>query len=477
MEETLGDLKAKLKAQQQQHAEAHDHRAVSGSPHAFATSPRGAGEKRPLIEQVNNQWQHEKHDVFYGADEATHDDEREYGCCDLEDDTSCPNTARDLVASRRFRRMLALLLLIGVAAYYAWTRYFQPIVAEEWEYKLGFMEQNNGTYGVARGGHDKDLVRIKSLEPSLLPGGIADPDGSRRLVFVGDIHGCKKELLKLLDKVDFNEDTDHLVLVGDTVTKGPDNLGVLDELIRLNATSVRGNHEDRLLHVAKKLHADTPLPIESSSSKGFAKDAALVRELKHRHLDYMREMPLMLHIPRLPMARSPTKKRSSPINEHIIVVHAGLVPGVSLKKQDPYFVMNMRSINRRTLVPSALRDGKNAKPWYGIWCWYNDRIFKGRSMEGLATTNDFRDEEEQEQEVESIGWFRGPWKNFFGQKKAHPKPQVVIYGHDSKTGLVIERWSKGLDSGCVSGGKLTALVLNAKGEQDLVHVKCKNYRD
>ena len=461
MDVTLGDLKAQLKAQQQ-------------STQQTAESPaswRGA-ERQPLIDQISNNWQNEKGGLQ--GREAYGDDERGYSCCDLEEDASFPSTIRDLVGSRRIRRMLGLLLLVAVAAYYAWSRYLQPAMAEEWLYKEGFVEQKNGSYGVAKGGHDKDLVHIQNLEPHLLPGGKADPDGKRRLVFIGDIHGCKKELLKLLRKVDFNEDTDHLVLVGDTVTKGPDNLGVLDELIRLNATSVRGNHEDRLLHVAKKLRKDGTLPIEAESSKGFAKDAALVRQLKPRHLEYMRQMPLMLHIPTLPLAKHPTKKKDSPVTEHIIVVHAGLVPGVRLQKQDPYFVMNMRSINRQTHVPSALRDGKNAKPWYDIWAWYNDRIFKRRSMAGFVT-DDLDSEDEQAEE--SSGWLISQWKNFFGRDKAHPRPRVVIYGHDSKSGLRIHRWSKGLDSGCVGGGKLTALALNAKGEQELFHVKCKNYRD
>lgn len=465
---TLGHLKARLEAQQR----AAEH---PGTPAHPSTSPLDdtRGQCEPLINRISNNWRYDKTDETQKIG-GQGDDEREYTCCDLDEDTSCPNTIRDLIASRRLRRMLAVLLLTVVAVYYLWAHYLQPVMAVDRLYEEGFMEQSNGSYGIARGGHDKDLVHLKKLEPHLLPGGEADRDGKRRLVFIGDIHGCKKELLKLLRKVEFNEDTDHLVLVGDTVTKGPENLGVLDELIRLNATSVRGNHEDRLLHIAKKLRLDGSIPVEAESSKGYARDAALVRQLEPRHFVYMRQMPLMLQIPALPMARHPTRKTNSPITEHIIVVHAGLVPGVRLQKQDPYFVMNMRSINGRTHVPSALRDGKNAKPWYDIWCWYNDRIFRRHSMAGFPTDDP---ESEDEQGEDTPSWAVGLWKNFFGRSKVHPRPRVVIYGHDSKSGLVIHRWSKGLDSGCVSGGKLTALVLNAKGEQELFHVKCKNYRD
>lgn len=57
----------------------------------------------------------------------------------------------------------------------------------------------------------------------------------------------------------------------------------------------------------------------------------------------------------------------------------------------------------------------------------------------------------------------------------HPIPTTVIYGHDSKTGLAIRTYTKGLDSGCVKGGKLTALVIENGGKQSLVHVRCHNY--
>ena len=61
--------------------------------------------------------------------------------------------------------------------------------------------------------------------------------------------------------------------------------------------------------------------------------------------------------------------------------------------------------------------------------------------------------------------------------KADPHSDVttVIYGHDSKAGLSIRTYTKGLDSGCVKGGKLTALVIEDGGKQSIVQVRCKNY--
>ena len=40
----------------------------------------------------------------------------------------------------------------------------------------------------------------------------------------------------------------------------------------------------------------------------------------------------------------------------VVVVHAGLAPGVKLEKQDPLMVMNMRTIGDNG-VPSDARDG------------------------------------------------------------------------------------------------------------------------
>jgi len=419
--------------------------------------------KRPLIDQVTNSWQHEKGSGsgFGGPND------------DFEDEPSWPSVLRDLCKSRRFRRMLVVVILILVACYYGWSWYLQPRLQEERVFKEGFLHDRlKGTYGISQAG-DFEGTRIKELDTSLLPGGEKDPDGKRRLVFVGDIHGCRKELMALLDKVGFDGARDHLIATGDVTSKGPDSLGVLDELMHLNAESVRGNHEDRSLESAKSvLQSNMPSTDRTYTSKGQAKDAALLKSMKPRHIQYLRNMPLMLRVPALPQALSASKRKDEPsINHEIIVVHAGLVPNIPLDKQDPYFVMNMRSIDHRTHVPSSLRAGSTkskSKPWYEIWNWYNDRLDRGRSLRGF-----FRLPQPSEQDLdEAEGWF----DMLLGGRKTKLKPQIVVYGHDSKSDLQIHPWSKGLDSGCVAGGKLTAMVLSADGRTELVSVKCKNYK-
>ena len=388
-----------------------------------------------------------------------------------EHDRHPSRTHKNIMLLRNYRQTTAVLLLIALLVTFClWRRTtIQTNSDFEIEMKDGFLRSENDTYDATKKIKPFHGTRLQELDPTLLPGGDSDPRGEKRLIFVGDIHGCSKELKKLLAKVEFDSRRDHLIAVGDTISKGPDNVGVLDELMRIGASSVRGNHEDRILALAPAVLESGSLPVGTDSyGEKFAKDSKLLRDLSPYHLDYLRSMSLMFRVPPLPQAKSTTQKHSSPIGEEILVVHAGLVPALPLDKQDPYFVMNMRSIHKKTHAPFAEAESKKAKtePWHELWNWYNDRLYNHKSLK------DFRVSESTDVSATGTGWFEWLRKG----SSRYPKPQVVVYGHRSKEGLQIERWSKGLDTGCVTGGRLTALVLDAKGRQDIVHVGCKDYR-
>ena len=129
-------------------------------------------------------------------------------------------------------------------------------------------------------------------------------------------------------------------------------------------------------------------------------------------------------------------------------------------------MMNMRSMSPTNHTPSENR--KKGIPWERIWGWYNDRMARTHStfMSWLLSSTT--------ESTEASEWWKS-WNDMFnsnddgGESQSlvkHSKPSVVVYGHDSPRGLNLKRWSKGLDSGCVNGDQLSAMVLNAWGQAE-----------
>ena len=74
-----------------------------------------------------------------------------------------------------------------------------------------------------------------------------------RIYAIGDIHGCKTELEKLLSKIEPSvREEDYIVFLGDYVDRGPDSKGVIDVVIQTMDThkrtvALRGNHEEMMI--------------------------------------------------------------------------------------------------------------------------------------------------------------------------------------------------------------------------------------
>jgi hypothetical protein len=70
------------------------------------------------------------------------------------------------------------------------------------------------------------------------------------------------------------------------------------------------------------------------------------------------------------------------------------------------------------------------------------------------------------------------WNEYQKSLPKH-KRSTVIYGHDSKRGLQMEKYSMGIDTSCLKGGKLSAIVIEG-GHSDHKHklhqVDCKDGR-
>ncbi|ORY79427.1 Metallo-dependent phosphatase-like protein [Protomyces lactucae-debilis] len=264
---------------------------------------------------------------------------------------------------------------------------------------------------------------ISTLDPSLLPTAHND----RRLIFIGDVHGCLEELEHLIRKVGFNPRNDHLIFVGDLVAKGPFSLETIDFIDDLShsASCVRGNHDDKLLQWHAYLterSKDTDLEEERLPDGLSRRDEhrLLAKNLTQLETGYLESLPYILLIP----------KSGSCLKRNYLVCHAGLLANVPLAKQKCWDVNNMRNVTRH-----------------------------GHAID---------DREEGE------GWFLA-WEKAQSHLPSHEQV-TVVYGHDAGRGLNIRHTTRGLDSRCVRGGQLTAMVVDAHGEH-FVQVEAKKRYD
>lgn len=185
----------------------------------------------------------------------------------------------------------------------------------------------------------------------------------------------------LLAEVQYEARTDHLVFAGDFISKGPSSSAVIDLAMSAHASCVRGNHEDRVLLTYRDLYSrrltqeqqkgrKTPSPPAAGMPEdmrqndgededetlqeephGDAVDRRLAESFTKRQIDYMASCPVILDIGQI--------KGLGDVH----VVHAGLVPGVRLERQDPLGVMHMRTIDLDTHVPSSSAKGM---PWFKV---------------------------------------------------------------------------------------------------------------
>ena len=130
---------------------------------------------------------------------------------------------------------------------------------------------------------------------------------------IGDIHGRKKTLGALLERLDVDSSRDRLWLVGDLVNRGPDSLGVLrwarktSKRLGHRFACVLGNHDLHLLAAWRGLRSpnDHLQPVL---------DAPDGDEL----LDWLRRRPLLVR------------------GEDHVLVHAGLWPHWSLDEAEKW---------------------------------------------------------------------------------------------------------------------------------------------
>lgn len=251
---------------------------------------------------------------------------------------------------------------------------------------------------------------------------------------IGDVQGCYQELRELTAAIAFDPRRDFLWFVGDLVNRGPESLAVLRYVRDLGdrAVAVLGNHDLHLIALAlgtAKLRGDDTL------------QAVLDAPDRDELISWLRERP-MLHT-----------------QGDYVMVHAGLLPQWSVSKA---------SLLARE-VEAALLGAKHRKFFENLYgskpvCWKDtlEGWNRLRVIVNAMTRMRFcsaSGEMEFATKGETTSAPQGfmPWFKVAGRKSAS---STLICGHWSALGLRVTPDLLALDTGCVWGGKLTAIRLD-----------------
>lgn len=263
---------------------------------------------------------------------------------------------------------------------------------------------------------------------------------------VGDIQGCCDALDRLLAEIGFSPSRDRLVVLGDLVNRGPCSLATLQRLHALGsaATCLLGNHDLHLLAVAhgvRRAHEDDTL------------DEILDSPHRAQWLEWIRQRPLALH------------------EDGWLMVHAGVVP-----QWDLPLTLQLADEVQRHLRSDDMHDfltvmyGNEPSRWDAALAG-NDRL---RFAVNVLTRIRFvtpdgalqlkHKEGARDTPSGLLPWFDAPGRRTQGVP--------IAFGHWSTLGLVNRPDLLSLDTGCVWGGRLTAVRVDG-GRREVVQVDCE----
>lgn len=228
---------------------------------------------------------------------------------------------------------------------------------------------------------------------------------------IGDIHGCKAELVELVGILTADQSVVHeFVFVGDLVDKGPDSPGVVKfvrELAENNAVVlVIGNHEERHYRYRKTLAEGRPCVMARQEEM-----SAITAGLSSDDCRFLDSAIAFAKIPQY----------------NVLVVHAGITPVI--KEIGEYS------------KPWAAMSGSEKKPL--------SQMLRARHVNTISGNM-----VPMGQETTENPFWADVYDGRFG---------TVLFGHEAfvdKIAPVRFPHAISLDAGCVYGGELVAMTLS-----------------
>lgn len=261
---------------------------------------------------------------------------------------------------------------------------------------------------------------------------------------IGDVQGCFASLQDLLAKCEFDPKRDVLWFVGDLVNRGPSSLETLRFVYQLGSAArvVLGNHDLYLLMVAygavgKRGKDDTLAPLLNAPDAG-----TLLSWLRHQPLCYAEHGYCMVHAGLLPNWSIADALKLSVEVENQLQGNSYHRFLTSLWGSEPsYWDDDLHGIERSRMVVNVMTRMR--------FCTPDGRLnFKAKGPLEKAPAG-------------LLPWFDLPGINEFDHN--------LIVGHWSALGLRITQKVLSIDTGCLWGGKLTAVRLE---DRQVFQVDC-----
>jgi bis(5'-nucleosyl)-tetraphosphatase (symmetrical) len=259
---------------------------------------------------------------------------------------------------------------------------------------------------------------------------------------IGDVQGCFDELARLLAETGFDRRRDRLWLVGDLVNRGPKSLEVLRFVRDLGerAVTVLGNHDLHLVSQHEGL--ERARSDDSFADVLGAHDAA---EL----VAWLRSRPMM-HV-----------------EGDYAMVHAGLLPAWSIDRA----LLLAREVESALRAPDyraflANMYGSTPEAWSeALTGWDRLRVIVNAMTRLRFCTREGRMDFRAKGAEAPPGYL--PWYEL------RSDAQRIVSGHWSALGLKLTAGVAAIDTGCVWGGRLSALRLE---DGALFQVACAGYQ-
>ncbi len=250
---------------------------------------------------------------------------------------------------------------------------------------------------------------------------------------IGDIQGCLQPLQALMSHIEQNDPTARYLLTGDLINRGPHSLETLRFIRDLGdrVVTVLGNHDLHLLAIAAGARKKQKLD---------SLDAIFVAPDYKELIEWLRTRPMAY------------------AENGFLMVHAGVLPQWTFEQtlslaKEVEFVLQSR--NWKTFM-NDMYGNQPAK-------WRDDLTGTDRLrciVNGLTRLRFCSKEGEMDFEFKESPSLNPPelfpWFDIKNRKTINNK---IIFGHWSTLGLLLRPNLMALDTGCVWGGKLSAVCL------------------